>query len=283
VPFILEAVSIVAPRAAARQAVIGFCGGPVHRRRLPDRGASRAGEFLNVKRMMYAEPATARADGRSSPTPSRRYVAARCGAGADVIQRLRLSGWERSRRRTTRSSCSRTRAHLAAVDCPTIHFGTGTATLLESMRDAGGGRDRLDWRIPLDWGWQQVGDERGVQGNLDGAVLFGAVGSGSRPRPRTCSPRAAVRLRHIFNLATGSCPTPIRTCSDACAPSCTTRPPACPREQCGRPAWPTGRRTGSKMCRPTTRTSAAAADQGPSSSRTSSRATAGSGSRTRTR
>ena len=31
----------------------------------------------------------------------------------------------------------------------------------------------LDWRIPLDDGWALVGDDRGVQGNLDPAVLLG--------------------------------------------------------------------------------------------------------------
>ena len=46
------------------------------------------------------------------------------------------------------------------------------ATLLSSMADAGGDVIGLDWRIPLDRGWAEVGEDRGVQGNLDPAVLF---------------------------------------------------------------------------------------------------------------
>ena len=94
---------------------------------------------------------------------------------------------------------------LDAVDVPTIHFGTGTATLLEAMRDAGGDVIGLDWRIPLDLGWERVGEDRGVQGNLDPTVLFG-------PWERVESAaldvlaRAAGRPGHVFNLGHGVLP-----------------------------------------------------------------------------
>src|SRR5207244_3409761 len=62
---------------------------------------------------------------------------------------------------------------LSAVDVPTIHFGTGTTHLLPAMAAAGGDVIGLDWRISLDRGWELIGDDRGVQGNLDPAVLLG--------------------------------------------------------------------------------------------------------------
>ena len=62
---------------------------------------------------------------------------------------------------------------LEAVTAPTIHFGTGTAGLLAQMRDAGGDVIGLDWRVELDRAWAAVGLDRGVQGNLDPAVLLG--------------------------------------------------------------------------------------------------------------
>src|SRR5439155_623770 len=64
-------------------------------------------------------------------------------------------------------------ASLAEAGVPTIHFGTGAATLLGPLARAGGDVIGLDWRIPLDEGWAVVGDRRGVQGNLDPAVLLG--------------------------------------------------------------------------------------------------------------
>jgi uroporphyrinogen decarboxylase len=94
---------------------------------------------------------------------------------------------------------------LAAVGCPTIHFATGAATLLGHMRDAGGDVIGLDWRIPLDVGWESVGEERGVQGNLDGAILLGPwerVEAGALD----VLARAAGRPGHIFNLGHGVMP-----------------------------------------------------------------------------
>ncbi len=55
---------------------------------------------------------------------------------------------------------------------PVIHFGTGTATLLELMREAGGDVIGFDWRVRLDEGWQRVGHDVAVMGNLDPVVLF---------------------------------------------------------------------------------------------------------------
>ena len=94
---------------------------------------------------------------------------------------------------------------LAAVDVPTIHFGTGTATLLEEMAAAGGDVIGLDWRIPLDAGWAGCPD-RAVQGNLDPAVLLAPWERSSRRRRSTCSTRAGGRPGHIFNLGHGVFP-----------------------------------------------------------------------------
>ena len=55
---------------------------------------------------------------------------------------------------------------------PVIHFGTGTATLLELQRDAGGAVIGLDWRVDLDEAWRRLGPEVAVQGNLDPVVLL---------------------------------------------------------------------------------------------------------------
>jgi uroporphyrinogen decarboxylase len=73
------------------------------------------------------------------------------------------------------------------------------------MRDAGGDVIGLDWRIPLDRGWEAVGGERGVQGNLDGALLLGPW---ERVEAATLDvlARAAGRPGHIFNLGHGVVP-----------------------------------------------------------------------------
>jgi uroporphyrinogen decarboxylase len=94
---------------------------------------------------------------------------------------------------------------------PVIHFGTGTHTLLEHMRDAGGHVLGLDWRTPLAEGWERIGHVRAVQGNLDPTVLFAprAVAEEHAARVLTA---AGGRAGHIFNLGHGILPeTPVET------------------------------------------------------------------------
>jgi uroporphyrinogen decarboxylase len=204
VPFILEAVAIVRRELRADQAVIGFCGGPFTVAGYLIEGKPSR-EFLNVKRMMYADPETWHALMEKLTDAFSRYVQAKVRAGADVIQlfdswvgALSPSDYEEF----VQPYSARI---LAAVECPTIHFGTGNATLLEQMRDAGGDVIGLDWRIPLDRGWALVGEECGVQGNLDGAILLGPW---ERVQAATLDvlARAAGRPGHIFNLGHGVMP-----------------------------------------------------------------------------
>jgi uroporphyrinogen decarboxylase len=63
----------------------------------------------------------------------------------------------------------------------------------------------LDWRIALDDGWAIVGEERGVQGNLDPAVLLGPW-ERVEASARDVLERAAGRPGHIFNLGHGVLP-----------------------------------------------------------------------------
>jgi uroporphyrinogen decarboxylase len=91
---------------------------------------------------------------------------------------------------------------LAALDVPRIHFGTGTAGLLEMIAATGPDIVSLDWRVNLDDGWRRIGLERGVQGNLDPAVLLGPSGV-VRSRAADVLRRASGRAGHIFNLGHG--------------------------------------------------------------------------------
>jgi uroporphyrinogen decarboxylase len=88
---------------------------------------------------------------------------------------------------------------------PTIHFGTGTASLLEVMAEAGGDTVGVDHRQPLDVAWERIGAERGIQGNLDATRVlagFEPMAEGARDILR----QAANRPGHIFNLGHGVLP-----------------------------------------------------------------------------
>jgi uroporphyrinogen decarboxylase len=91
------------------------------------------------------------------------------------------------------------------VDVPTIHFGTGTLHLLGDMATVGGDVIGLDWRVPIERGWEIVGPDRAVQGNLDPALLLGPW---ERAEAATLGILEAVAGRHghIFNLGHGVLP-----------------------------------------------------------------------------
>jgi len=92
---------------------------------------------------------------------------------------------------------------------PVIHFGTGTSALLELMREAGGDVIGLDWRIRLDEGWQRIGHDVGVMGNLDPVALF-ANREHLRAQAKLILDQAGGRPGHIFNLGHGILPeTPV--------------------------------------------------------------------------
>ena len=171
-PFILEAVRLVRARLAPGRAVIGFCGGPFTVAGYLIEGRPSR-EFAKVKALMYREPDVWHALLDKLAEQFARYVAGKVRAGADVIQvfdswvgALSVDDYEEF-------VAPYSARILSAVDVPTIHFGTGTTHLLPAMAEAGGDVVGLDWRVPLDLAWELVGEDRGVQGNLDPAVLLG--------------------------------------------------------------------------------------------------------------
>lgn len=88
---------------------------------------------------------------------------------------------------------------------PVIHFGVGTASLLELMAQAGSDVMGLDFHVELDEGWRRVGDVA-VQGNLDPAFLFTDRRS-LTARIKRILDQAEGRVGHIFNLGHGVLPT----------------------------------------------------------------------------
>jgi uroporphyrinogen decarboxylase len=201
---ILEAVRLVRGELRADQAVIGFCGGPFTvAGYLVEGKPSR--DFLKVKTMMYREPETWRALMERLSDQFARYVAAKVAAGADAIQLFDSWVGALSPADYEEFVAPWSARILAAVDVPTIHFGTGTATLLGAMAAAGGDVIGLDWRIPLDRGWAEVGEGRGVQGNLEPAVLLGPWERVEAAALDVLA-RAAGRPGHVFNLGHGVLP-----------------------------------------------------------------------------
>jgi uroporphyrinogen decarboxylase len=201
---LLDAIRLVRAELAPERAVVGFCGGPFTvAGYLVEGRPSR--EFASVKALMYREPAVWRALMEKLADCFGAYVEAQARAGADVVQLFDSWVGVLSPADYDEFVAPWSAQILAAAGVPTIHFGTGTATLLPAMAQAGGDVIGLDWRVPLDEGWELVGDDRGVQGNLDPAVLLGPW-ERTESAARDVIARAASRRGHIFNLGHGVLP-----------------------------------------------------------------------------
>ena len=156
--------------------------------------------------MMYSQPRdVARADGQAGRAFSL-YVAAKAEAGADVIQVFDSWVGALSPADYEEFVAPYSARILAAVDVPTIHFGTGTATLLSSLARAGRRRDRPRLAHPAR---PRLGRSRRRPrraGQPRSRCSCSGRGSGSRPRRSTILRRAGGRPGHVFNLGHGVLP-----------------------------------------------------------------------------
>jgi uroporphyrinogen decarboxylase len=201
---LLRAIGIVRGELRPDQAVVGFCGGPFTVAGYLIEGRPSR-EFARVKTLMYREPEVWNALMGKLAACFSGYVAAQARAGADVVQVF--DSWVGALSPGDYETFVEpwSARILAAAGAPTIHFGTGATTLLPAMARAGGDVLGLDWRVTLDDGWAAVGHERGVQGNLDPALLF-APWERIEAEARAVLARAAGRPGHVFNLGHGVLP-----------------------------------------------------------------------------
>ncbi len=99
---------------------------------------------------------------------------------------------------------------LENASVPTIHFGTGTASLLPLLREAGGNVIGVDTgRRPWTGPGEHSNTSVAVQGNLDPVALF-APQEELEKRVERVLKQAGGRPGHIFNLGHGILPeTPV--------------------------------------------------------------------------
>jgi uroporphyrinogen decarboxylase len=184
--------------------LIGFSGAPFTvASYMIEGGASR--DYKTTKLMMYSAPEIWHAFMDKLSTALAEYITAQICAGAQVVQLFdswvgALSPMDYKTFVLPYSKKVLDAAHATGV--PVIHFGTGTATLLPLMRQAGGDVIGLDWRVPLDQGWGTIGHDRSVQGNLDPVALFAPIPE-MKKRIHDILRRAEGRPGHIFNVGHG--------------------------------------------------------------------------------
>ena len=208
---VLETVRLVRRALEGRDvALIGFAGAPFTvASYMVEGGPSR--HYRTTKQMMYAAPDAWNALMTKLADTLAAYLTAQVEAGAQAVQlfdswvgALSLPDY----RRYVLPYSQRVLKAVEATGVPVIHFGTGTAHLLEAMREAGGTVIGVDWREPLDRAHARLGDGVALQGNLDPIALF-APPEVLREQVQDVL-RRAPRVGHIFNLGHGLLPdTPV--------------------------------------------------------------------------
>jgi uroporphyrinogen decarboxylase len=206
-PELFETIRLLRGELGDQAALIGFAGAPytvasylIEGR--PSRDHARA------KGLMYGQPALWRRLMETLTEVTVRYLRAQIAAGVQVVQLF--DSWmgdlgRSAYQRYVLPYSSRIFAALADSGVPTIHFGTGTVGLLEQMAAAGSDVVSVDWRVPLDEAWRRIGPDKGIQGNLDPAVLLAPMEVVEREASEILA-AAAGRPGHVFNLGHGVLP-----------------------------------------------------------------------------
>jgi uroporphyrinogen decarboxylase len=189
-----------------RLPLIGFAGCPFTLASyLIEGGGSR--NYRHTKALMYRDAGAWRALMERLARNLARYINAQIDAGVQAVQVF--DTWVGclgpADYRDYVQPYTRMMLQSVKPGAPIIHFGTGTAMLLEAMREAGGDVLGVDSHVELDAAWERLGGGVGVQGNLDPIVLYGDEPF-IRRRAQRILDQAAGRPGHIFNLGHGLLP-----------------------------------------------------------------------------
>jgi uroporphyrinogen decarboxylase len=211
VPFVYETIRIVRRRLDGQVPLIGFGAAPFTLAAYLVEG-SGSRNFENVKRLLFAEPATAHRLLDKVAATSRKYLAAQVRAGAQAIQLfdtwagiLSPADYREFALRWAR----RVIDGLRDLGVPLIYFALDSGHLLEEIRECGAHVVGIDWRTPLNEASRRLDGRFVLQGNLDPCVLM-APPPVIAERARHVLEEGAGAPGHIFNLGHGILPeTPV--------------------------------------------------------------------------
>jgi uroporphyrinogen decarboxylase len=210
VSFVFAAIRKARANLPAKVPLIGFSGAPFTLASyLIEGGGSR--HYIHTKGLMYRDLGAWRALMERLVRAITAYLNGQIAAGAQAVQLF--DSWvgclSPGDYRTYVLPFMKELIRGITPGTPVIHFSTGTAGLLELIREAGGDVIGVDWRIDLAEAWQRIGYNLAIQGNLDPVALL-APRDELRRQVQQIVKAASGRPGHIFNLGHGILPeTPV--------------------------------------------------------------------------
>ena len=202
--YVMDAIQ--ATRKELKVPLIGFAGAPFTLASYAIEGGGSK-NYYETKKLMYGDEGLWNAFMSRLSSAVANYLRAQIDAGAQAVQLFDSWVGCLSVEDYRRYVLPHTQAIFDALpaDTPAIHFGTGNPALYPLMKQAGGEVISIDWRISIDDAWLELGDDVGVQGNMDPAALL-ASSDVMRARASQVLESAAGRPGHIFNLGHGIMP-----------------------------------------------------------------------------
>ena len=210
--YVLDAIRQIKQALGGRVPLIGFAGAPFTLASYAIEGG-HSNNFAHTKSLMYGHPAAWHRFCDLIADVIGDYLVAQIEAGVDCVQvfdswvgALNAADYREFILPHTKKIFARLAAHAGdGPAVPTIHFGVGTGSILDQLREAGGDVIGADWRTPLDEAWDRIGPDRGIQGNLDPTLLLGPLERVFAATDEILE-RAGGRPGHIFNLGHGILP-----------------------------------------------------------------------------
>lgn len=205
--YVLNAISMIRRELDGKTPLIGFAGAPFTLASYLIEGG-KSSQYVRTKQFMFREPVAWQELMHKLAEVVRLYLRAQIEAGAQAVQLF--DSWVGSL--SPEDYQQRVLPHVAHIlkdveqtGVPVIHFGTGTSSLLELQKSAGGTVMGVDYRCTLREAHRRLGNDVAYQGNLEPMLLLAPW--------EVLSARALSVIRegkelpgHVFNLGHGIVP-----------------------------------------------------------------------------
>jgi len=202
--YVMDAIRMIRAELDGKTPLIGFAGAPFTLASYLIEGG-KSSQYVRTKQLMYSDPEGWGLLMSKLSEVVRRYLRAQIEAGAQAVQLF--DSWvgalaPQDYEQYVFPHVAHILQDVQKTGVPVIHFGTGTAMLLELQKRAGGTVIGIDHRLTLTQARERLGDDVALQGNLEPLLLL-APWEVLEPRAAQIVAEGRKLSGHVFNLGHG--------------------------------------------------------------------------------